>query len=524
MISDTTTSIRYVVTDGVLSYGIPFRIYAPADVAVFWSVDARADTELTLGTHYTVTILTEGGMVNLLPGVVPVGAVLAVVSNIPATQEADFSSTSTVNTAALETQLDRQVQMIQQLEDSVARSVVLPVTSSETPQDVVRAVYAARDDAQTANSEAQAAMNTAANSAAAAAENAARAFSQADRAKTEADRAQNLANIGPATQEKFGMVKIGEGIDVEEDGTISVPPPPEINLATNATAGTVIVGEGLDITGIVEEGQENPPTPGILSLTTHASEDGEKYGRGDFQFFGHVRLTDDFEEIASASEGIGLSPAGAKAMYDKLLGLEGTTTITSSRDFVAPEAATYRVTVVGGGGSGGSGGSAYAWTVQVSETRYDHNRYSGGGGGGGGAGETLVMDVTLAKGESVPVIVGGPGGNSSFGSYVVSRGGGHGGNGGSGSKTSGIPNGGGGGTSYGSAAGSGGSGKHSTSTSSGLSGGSGGAGGRSTHGQYGHGGNGGSGGGINSNGTYYGPSGGASGTQGVVIVALNLGG
>ena len=246
MISDTTTSIRYVVTDGVLSYGIPFRIYAPADVAVFWSVDARADTELTLGTHYTVTILTEGGMVNLLPGVVPVGAVLAVVSNIPATQEADFSSTSTVNTEALETQLDRTVQMIQQLEGQVSRAVILPATSSETPQDVVQAVYAARDDAQTANSEAQAAMNTAANSATAAAENAARAFSQADRAKTEADRAQNLANIGPATQEKFGMVKIGEGIAVEEDGTISVTP---VNLATSEAAGTVIVGEGLDITG-----------------------------------------------------------------------------------------------------------------------------------------------------------------------------------------------------------------------------------------------------------------------------------
>lgn len=166
MISDTTTSARYIVTDGVLGYSIPFRIYTEADVAVFWSADARADTKLTLGAHYTITILTEGGTVNLLPGVVPVGAILAVVSNIPATQEADFSSTSTVNTEALERQLDRHVQMVQQLGGQLARAVILPATSDKSPQDVVQAVYTARDDAQSASSAAQAARAAADQSAA----------------------------------------------------------------------------------------------------------------------------------------------------------------------------------------------------------------------------------------------------------------------------------------------------------------------------------------------------------------------
>ncbi|WP_394027471.1 hypothetical protein [Desulfovibrio falkowii] len=327
-----------------------------------------------------------------------------------------------------------------------------------------------------------------------------------------------------ARSDKAGIVKIGEGIDVEDDGTISVPPPPKISLATTASAGTVIIGEGLEIAGASSgEDAQAQPNPGTVSLGAHASEDGEKYGRGNFQFFGHVRLTDDFEETASASEGIGLSPAGAKAMYDKLLGLKGTTTMTSSRDFVAPEAATYRVTVVGGGGSGGSGGTAYDWSEYVNDAYWSYTAYSGGGGGGGGAGETLVRDVTLAKGESVPVIVGGPGGNSSFGSHAVARGGGRGGNGGSGSRGSGIPNGGGGGTSYGSGAGSGGRGSWDNNETPSITGGSGGAGGRSTHGQYGHGGNGGPGGGY-SNGRRTSPSGGVSGTQGVVIVTLNLGG
>ena len=222
MISDTTTSIRYVVTDGVLSYGIPFRIYAPTDVAVFWSIDARADTKLAIDEHYTVTTMTDGGTVNLLPGVVPVGAVLAVFSNIPATQEADFSSTSAVNTEALETQLDRQVQMIQQLEDQVSRAVILPATSSETPQDVVRAVYAARDDAQTANSETQAAKVAAAASADAAGENAVRAAQKAADAEYWAGRAEEASNNGPATPDRLGNVKPRKGLSIMEDGTLDL--------------------------------------------------------------------------------------------------------------------------------------------------------------------------------------------------------------------------------------------------------------------------------------------------------------
>ena len=50
-----------------------------------------------------------------------------------------------------------------------------------------------------------------------------RAQSEADRAQMEANRAQNLANVGPADADKLGFVKIGKGIAVTDDGTISVP-------------------------------------------------------------------------------------------------------------------------------------------------------------------------------------------------------------------------------------------------------------------------------------------------------------
>ncbi|MBB5143952.1 hypothetical protein [Desulfovibrio intestinalis] len=216
MISDTTTSARYRVTNGVLSYGIPFRIYSGTDVAVFWSADARADTELTLGTHYTVTILTEGGTVNLLPGVVPVGSILAVVSNIPATQEADFSSTSTVSTEALETQLDRTVQMIQQLNYMASRSVVLPATSDETPQEVLHGVYAARDDAEASASTAA----TSENAAAASADNAA---SQANAAAASASEAAQsaLEAAGAVPDNLVERVTATETKNTEQDGILN---------------------------------------------------------------------------------------------------------------------------------------------------------------------------------------------------------------------------------------------------------------------------------------------------------------
>uniref|UniRef100_B8IYP2 Uncharacterized protein n=1 Tax=Desulfovibrio desulfuricans (strain ATCC 27774 / DSM 6949 / MB) TaxID=525146 RepID=B8IYP2_DESDA len=513
----------YEGNNAATSFPFFFRVWTASQLVVTLTSPEGVTSE---AAGWTADLGAAGGEITYLHQNAPLpnGWKLAITRNMPFTQEVNLVSASRFDPQVIEDALDQATAERQQTLEMMRRSVILPATSSETPQDVVQNIFAARDHSQAARNAAQAAMNTAGQSAAAAAENAARAFSQADRAKTEADRAQNLANIGPATQEKFGMVKIGEGIAVEDDGTISVPPPPKISLATTASAGTVIIGEGLEIAGASSgEDAQAQPNPGTVSLGGHASEDGEKYGRGNFQFFGHVRLTDDFEETASASEGIGLSPAGAKAMYDKLLGLKGTTTITSSRDFVAPEAATYRVTVVGGGGSGGSGGTAYDWSEYVNDAYWSYTAYSGGGGGGGGAGETLVRDVTLAKGESVPVIVGGPGGNSSFGSHAVARGGGRGGNGGSGSRGSGIPNGGGGGTSYGSGAGSGGRGSWDNNETPSITGGSGGAGGRSTHGQYGHGGNGGPGGGYSS-GRRTSPSGGVSGTQGVVIVTLNLGG
>lgn len=373
---------------------------------------------------------------------------------------------------------------------------------------------------------------------------------EADRARTEADRATDMANIGPAKVGKLGMVKIGEGIDVEEDGTISVTP---INFATRDYAGIVQIGQGLNITDASvipgeeeEDGEGSPaPAPGILSVGTHRSEDPAQYGKGDFQFYGHVKLTDNFEEETSAKDGVGISAAGVKAAWDRLVGASTGTVITTSGDYVVPETGVYKITCIGGGGNGGKGGTGGFGGELLDGSKANYKLHSGGAGGGGGAGALVEQTVELTKDSIIPVTIGASGGGTTtFGSYVSASGGGNGGNGSNAYNTSpsnmcsnfnnfkeGYPGtGGAAGISYGSASLAGANGASSGWSRDAFSIGdsAGGNGGRTTDALYGHGGKGGNGGGGSKpqgcSGTVRGGASGEVGTQGCVKIQLSLGG
>ena len=145
MITRKQTVKKYTVTAGVLNYNIPFPIYESGDVLVVWSDNNEGFDEhtLILGSDYGVTINSagDGGTVTLKSDRVPIGAILAVVSNIPETQELSLSHTAEVDTKSTEKELDRQVQMIQQLSDAVNRCVKVGVTSGLTPDEMLKAVF-----------------------------------------------------------------------------------------------------------------------------------------------------------------------------------------------------------------------------------------------------------------------------------------------------------------------------------------------------------------------------------------------
>lgn len=366
----------------------------------------------------------------------------------------------------------------------------------------------------------------------------------------EATNAAALVGNTPATPDKLGMVRIGQGISVDENGLISTEP---VTLATPDAPGIVQVGAGLEVTLPTEvaEGEE-APTPGILSLGVHASENPDAYGKGDFQFYGHVKLTDNFEEGTAAKDGVAISAKGVMTAWDRLMGIMSEQVITMSGTWTVPESGTYSVTCVGGGGNGGTGGNSVQGSY-FDEYHYDFTEYNysyafacGGGGGGGGAGETKTLTLSLTKGQSIPITIGASGGGStSFGTQLTALGGGNGSGGGNGvvsgkNGTSNNPgsftvlrggSGGGGGASHGSQSGAGaaGSARGVGTTQANLNGGGGGTGGVSIEGYYGNGGSGGSGGGGNLwrwpggngvNGNLTGASGGAPGRQGCVKIKL----
>lgn len=146
--------VRYTVTAGVLEYAVPFALYGTGDVNVSWATAGDTETQTTLapGSDYSVTVFRDmtGGKVTLVDGKVPAGATLAIESAVPLTQELDLSNTATVDTEATEGQLDRMVQMIQQLDDGLSRAVKVKATDSGTPEDLLASLYKARDDAKDA--------------------------------------------------------------------------------------------------------------------------------------------------------------------------------------------------------------------------------------------------------------------------------------------------------------------------------------------------------------------------------------
>lgn len=187
MLTSQTTVRTYTVTPGVLTFAVPFPVYESTDVVVLWSVNGGQESTLSPGTDYAVSVNGDGtgGSVTLEEGRVPAGATLAVKSGVPETQQLDLSHTSDVDTEALETELDRQVQMIQQLREETARAVKVPVTAGTTPEQLQQQLFAARD-------EASAAAQAAGRSEAAAASSEQAAASSAESARYDAERALSI--------------------------------------------------------------------------------------------------------------------------------------------------------------------------------------------------------------------------------------------------------------------------------------------------------------------------------------------
>ena len=157
----------------------------------------KAATILEQDVDYTVTLNDDqeavpGGSITLLtPGGLKEGETLVIGSCLEYVKNIDLTNYSRFPPEQIDTEFNRIVIMIQQIVEETGRTLKVPATSSETPDDMIERLLAAQ-------SQAQASADAAANSAQAAADSA----TEAEQIKEEtAEYAEAAAIIKPYTAE-----------------------------------------------------------------------------------------------------------------------------------------------------------------------------------------------------------------------------------------------------------------------------------------------------------------------------------
>ena len=130
-----------------------FMVYAATDVYVALAASDNATAEtLEYGTDYTVTLnddqeTTPGGTVTLVTALTA-GQVAAVGSDLDYTQPTQLTNFSRFPPEIINDALDRIVILIQQLVEKLDRAVMVPTTSSMTPDELVAKLESAADTAE----------------------------------------------------------------------------------------------------------------------------------------------------------------------------------------------------------------------------------------------------------------------------------------------------------------------------------------------------------------------------------------
>ena len=126
LVNDTTPRNQYTATSGQTTFAYSFEIFEVTDVKVY-----NGSTLLTYasspsgGTQYSVTNagVTGGGNIVLGSGGATAGDTITIVRDIAVKRTTDFPSSGPFNIASLNTDLDKQVAMMGEREDEIARSI-----------------------------------------------------------------------------------------------------------------------------------------------------------------------------------------------------------------------------------------------------------------------------------------------------------------------------------------------------------------------------------------------------------------
>ena len=141
--------------EGDTSFTFGFYTYAEDEIYVGTAMsNDEATTILKLGVDYNVTLNDDqsavpGGTVTLLtPGGLKAGEVLVIGSAMPDVKVVDLTNFPRSPPSQIDTEVNRLVIMIQQIVEETGRTLKVPATSSETPDDMIERLLAAQPEAQ----------------------------------------------------------------------------------------------------------------------------------------------------------------------------------------------------------------------------------------------------------------------------------------------------------------------------------------------------------------------------------------
>ncbi len=156
---------------GQTTFSFGFYTYSEEDIYVGTAMsDDEASTILDQGTDYTVSLssdqdATPGGSITLLtPGGLKEGETLVIGSCLPYVKNIELTNYSRFPPEMINDEFNRIVIMIQQIVEETGRTLKVPATSSETPDDMIERLLAAQSQAQASADAAAASAQAAADS------------------------------------------------------------------------------------------------------------------------------------------------------------------------------------------------------------------------------------------------------------------------------------------------------------------------------------------------------------------------
>lgn len=145
--SSTARSGPYAGNGATTEFAYAFKVLEAAHLAVFKTSTAGVEELQVLNTHYTVAGVGDdsGSVVMLTPPAA--GEKITIVRDVPLDQETDYRNQGAYYPETVEDALDKLTMAVQQLNEAIARTVKVSVSGETDPDELVAALYGARDAA-----------------------------------------------------------------------------------------------------------------------------------------------------------------------------------------------------------------------------------------------------------------------------------------------------------------------------------------------------------------------------------------